>query len=278
MGVELVVLDFDGTLTRVDEEAVPFVDGYKNDLAQDLGIGRAELEERWAKSASVVDGDPTNHGWKINGTIVAPAYSDPLLHSMPVAEGLLDEAGLYLGEEDRQGVLTKYFQSNYGKLGISFKDDTDEFLSALRKMFDVCIVTNSGTDGVTRKVRQLPTDHSEVPIHGDAKKHILHPEWDDVPESVQREGYGRPLFLRRKQYWNILSGIMNEREVHPENVAVVGDVYELDLLLPEHKGMSVVLTPRESTPKWEVEAVRTSSVGYVGGTLMEVLTHLESRR
>ncbi len=273
MVLKVVVLDFDGTLTNVDEEAVPFVDGYKNDVAKDLGLSREALEEKWASAASKIDADPSNHGWKSEGRIVAPAYADPLVHSRAVAGLLLDETHVY-DERVREDVLNRYFQSNYGRLGVSFKDGADEFLSRIKDAFGVHIVTNSGTDGVRRKVSQLPSDHTEIPIHGDAKKYILNPDWEQIPDSIQRQGYGRPLFLRRQMYWQVLSGIMKERGVLADEVAVVGDIYELDLLLPEHKWMHIVLTPRGSTPSFEVEAVRSSPLGYVARNLDEVADYL----
>jgi len=276
MGIELVVLDFDGTLTDVDKEAVSFVDGYKNDLVKDLGIRRFKLEDLWNEAESIVDNNQASYGWKVDGKIVAPAYADPFIHSDSVAAVLMDKAGMYLTEEERQAALGRYFQSNYEKTTTVFKKETDKFLSAIKKKFEVFIVTNSRTHMVTRKIKQLPTDHSGIPVLGSAKKYLLSPEWKEVPESVEKEGFGRPLFLRRQQYWNVLSGIMSEQGARPENVAVVGDIYELDLLLPEHKGMNIILTTRESTPKFEVEAVRTSSLGYAAKTLTEVLAHLES--
>ena len=54
MGVELVVLDFDGNLTEVDIEAIPFVKGYKTDLAKILNTDAKQLESRWNEAKSVI--------------------------------------------------------------------------------------------------------------------------------------------------------------------------------------------------------------------------------
>lgn len=40
-------------------------------------------------------------------------------------------------------------------MGTVFKDGADDFLRGLRAKFDVCIVTNSGTSGVTKKIIKL---------------------------------------------------------------------------------------------------------------------------
>lgn len=278
MGVELIVLDFDGTLTEVDKEAVPFVEGYKKDLAERLHVDREQLEARWDKEKLVIESNPSQYGWLMNGRIVAPAYADPLIMSRTIAGLLLREREDFRDENLRNEVLDALFKGNYGKLGVAFKEEADEFLTALKGKFLTYIVTNSGTDGVQKKVQQLTTDHSDIPIRGDAKKYVLVPEWMDVPEQVERDGFGRPLFLQRQKYWNVLSQIIEERGISAEQVAVVGDIYELDLILPEHKGMNIVLTPRDSTPDFEVQAVASSPRGYVARDLGKALEHLGSLR
>ncbi len=278
MGVKLVVLDFDGTLTDVDKEAVPFVEGYKTNLAERLNVGRRQLEPQWREAEATIESNPSQYGWLMNGKIVAPAYADPLIMSRTIAGLLLKETGSFRDESSRDEVLDALFKENYGKLGIAFKDEADRFLTELKCQFGTYVVTNSGTDGVSRKVKQLPTDHADIPIRGDAKKYVLVPEWIDVPESVERDGFGRLLFLQRQKYWNVFAEIMREGDYTPEQVAVVGDIYELDLLLPEHKGMNIVLTPRDSTPDFEVQAVASSPRGYVARDLGKALEHLESLR
>ena len=273
MGVELIVLDFDGTLTEVDKEAVPFVEGYKSSLANRLGISIGKLESKWSDAELAIGLNPSQYGWLMNGRIVAPAYADPLVMSRTIAGLLLKDTEQ--DESKRNEVLDALFKENYGKMGAVFKEGADGFLTQLKTQFGVYIVTNSGTEGVAKKVQQLPTNHTEIPIRGDAKKYVLVPEWTEVPENVNGDGFGRPLFLRRQKYWNVLLEIMREKGYAPEQVAVVGDIYELDLLLPEHKGMHVVLTPRSNTPDFEVRAVDSSPRGYVAQDLGKALEHLE---
>lgn len=275
MKIELVILDFDGTLTDIDKEAVSFVDSYKTDLAERLCINKELLESKWDQAKLTIESNPSRHGWRMDGKIIAPAYADPLVMSTTIADLLIQETGRFT-DDSRGKVLDSLFKDNYCKLGIAFKDEADRFLVALKNRFSTYIVTNSGTEGVSKKVQKLPTDHTDIPIKGDAKKYILVPEWKDVPEQVERMGFNRPLFLRRQKYWDVLSNVMEERGVSAGQVAVVGDIYELDLLLPEYKGMNVVLTPRNNTPDFEVQTVSSSQKGYVARNLEEVLGHLES--
>lgn len=276
MGVCLIVLDFDGTLTEIDKEAVPFVEGYKVDLAERLGIDKKRMETRWEEKKTLIGSNLSQYGWLMDRKIVAPAYADPLIMSRTIAELLLKEPEFSADESSRNEILDALFKRNYGKSSIAFKDDADRFLTELKNNFWVYIVTNSGTEGVSKKIQQLPADHTDVPIRGDAKKYVLVPEWRDVPEQVEKEGFGRPLFLQRERYWNVLSHIMEERRLSAEQVAVVGDIYELDLLLPEYKRMNIVLTPRDSTPDFEVHAVTSSPRGYVARNLAKASEYLKS--
>ncbi len=276
MGIELVVLDFDGTVTEVDKEATSAVDGWRTDIGNELELSTSEIEKEWLGAQIRIEAEPAKYGWVMGNKIVAPAYADPLVMARTISELLFDQFGVYLDRPERENILqNRFFKDNYAKTGTVFKNGADHFLKEVCNKFDVCIVTNSGTGSVVKKIAQLPTKYPTIPIHGDAKKYILDLEWKEVPESVERAGYGRSLFLQRRMYAVVLSGLMADRELKPEQVAVVGDIYELDLLLPEHQGMQIVLTPRESTPAFEVEAVRTCPRGYAARNLPEVLEHLK---
>src|SRR3989338_5962805 len=117
------------------------------------------------------------------------------------------------------------------------------------------VVTNSETDAVQGKINLLGTDVSRITVLGGAKKYVLDDEWTALPESLEEPGFGRPLYLRRRNYADILSRVMKEKGVAPEQVLVAGDIYELDLLLPQHLGMHIALLPRERTPFYEQQAV-----------------------
>jgi len=278
MGIELVVLDFDGTITDIDKEAVPAVIGWKKDAGKELGFTDEEIQRRWANAESKIKSNPQNYGWVKSNKIIAPACADPLVMATVTTQVLFDEESKYLDEHKRDEVSYKIFKNNYKKSKTVFKEGAKQFLSELKNQFHVYIVTNSASSEVSKKVQKLSNDHTNIPIYGEAGKYILHPDWTDVPESVERKGFGRPLFLRRKQYWNVIKNIMKEKGVSPDKVAVVGDIYELDLLLPEYKGMRVVLTPQPTAADFELAAVKSYSKGYIAESLRNVLEHLKSHR
>lgn len=275
MGIEIVILDFDGTLTDIDKEAVLAIESWKRDVGEDLGLTSEEVQKRWVSVESKIKADSKNYGWSKNGKIVASACADPFVMATVTSQMLFDEEGRHLDTSERDDLLYKFFINGYEKTNTVFKSDADKFLLDLKEKFSVYIVTNSDASKVSAKIQQLPSNHSAIPIYGNAKKFNLHPDWEEVPESVERKGFGRPLFLRRKQYGGILQTIMEEKGVLPNQIAVVGDIYELDLLLPEHMGMSIILTPRDSTADFELATVSSYSKGYVAENLEKVIGHLD---
>lgn len=274
MGLELVILDFDGTLTDIEKEAVTFVEGYKGDVTRVLGISKLELEIEWAAAQSRIQQNLSRYGMVIDGRIVAPAYGDPILMAETIVGILLDNRSLHTDERDRIRLLQQLYQDNYARMLTFFREDTDEFLTTLKSQFNIVIVTNSNSDKVSRKLQNLP-NHANIPIYGNAQKYWINPNWTAVPESVKRPSFDRPLYLRRQQYWNVLQGIMKKRKLMPRQVLVLGDIYEMDLLLPEHIGVKIVYLAKQSSPRFEIQAIPLPPSGYVAYSLEDVLRHLQ---
>ncbi|MBN1377138.1 hypothetical protein JW949_02255 [Candidatus Woesearchaeota archaeon] len=276
MNIESVVLDFDGTITDVDKESVPVVEGWKEDVGKELCFTNKEIQKRWNNAEIKIRDNPKKYGWIRGGKIIAPACADPLVMATVVTQVLFDEEKKYMDLNEREELIQKrFFIKNYEKAITVFKEGTDDFLSELKKMFNVYIVTNSDTSKVSEKIKEILTNHSSIPIYGNAKKYNLNLDWKEVPESIEREGFGRPLFLQREQYWNVLQKIMQENNIESEQMAVVGDIYELDLLLPEYKEMVTILTPRDTTADFELKAVNSYSKGYVTKNLVDVIKYLK---
>src|SRR3990167_1702349 len=57
-------LDFDGTVTDVEREALPYSVGYKQDIVQHLGVSEGELEGMWTKAAGEIQASPGKFGWR----------------------------------------------------------------------------------------------------------------------------------------------------------------------------------------------------------------------
>src|SRR5688500_6646506 len=115
---EVLVLDFDGTMTDAEAEGRPFREGYLEDLC--LLVGRPLRDPEVLAIADEVDAEllaaPASHPFLWMGRAVAPATVDPYLRMVPIAHRILDrfecmpspvERGRLLGS-----VLYKY---NYAK-------------------------------------------------------------------------------------------------------------------------------------------------------------------
>lgn len=263
--LELLVLDFDGTFTRVDDEAVPFLVEYRAGLASVLG---APIEEDWERARRVIEADPDRYGWEHEGRIVAPSHADPYVLATTIAQLLLRERGL-----DR-GVTEQLYRESYAKAATVFRDDARVVVeAALARRVPVVVVTNSRTTEVEKKIARLEARGSErLTVLGDACKWMLteperpDPRFDAVPEELRVDGLGRPILLRRGRYFDALASVWQRTGTTPAGTLVCGDIYELDLALPAVLGARVHMVGRPSTPSYERAAVARA-----GGTFS---THL----
>ena len=272
MPIKLVATDFDGTVTNVDEEAIPYVELCKQDIAENyLHIDMNDLEKQWSEKQKIIEQNPSKYGWRVNEKIVAPAYADPIILSRVIGDLFLN--CIEMKEPKRNEILDSLFHKYYSEMGISFKNNASEYLDFIARKFDGRIITNSGTTNVLRKLERI--DYNGKPPIGDAKKYIITDDWNEVSESIEKPGLKRPIYLRRKMYWDVIQQIMKETEIKPDEICVVGDIYELDLALPEQKEMRIILTPRPSTPQFEIDWVKSCPRGYIANNLEEVMSYLE---
>ncbi|HEY8430887.1 MAG TPA: hypothetical protein VIL20_21055 [Sandaracinaceae bacterium] len=252
--LELLVLDFDGTFTRVDDEAAPFLVAYRAGLAAVLG---EPVDEAWERARRTIEADPDRYGWEHEGRIVAPAHADPYILATTIAQLLLAERGL-----DRT-VTERLYREAYAKAGIAFRHDAREVVeAALDTGVPVFVVTNSRTTDVVAKIARLEARGSErLVVRGDACKWMItaasraDPRFDALPDEQHVPGLRRPILLKRGRYFDTLATLWAETGASPEGTLVCGDIYELDLALPAALGARVHMVGRPSTPEYERAAV-----------------------
>ena len=289
MGERLIIFDFDGTLTDAEAEGAPFRDGYLQDISTLVGAPQADLEAEAQHFEAEVAAAPERYGWLFGGAIVAPATVDPYLRMMPVARALLDRHQRLMDPADRErvldGLLYKY---NYQKTKTVFRDGAAALLKAClaspRTM--TAVVTNSHTDAVQKKLALLDQESASLPgpriatlierVFGRAQKYVLDDDFTALPRSTQLPGLERPVFLRRRRYYEVLEARRAEAGVAWEQVWVIGDIFELDLSLPLELGARVSLVVNDFTPSWERAHLsghpRASLVGSLEALSAELLT------
>ena len=122
-----------------------------------------------------------------------------------------------------------------------------EFLTLLHEESNLTIVTNSRTTNVLKKLAILfDTENHGLRIVGNARKYVVdnRGNWG-VDQTMSLPGLPRPVYLRRSLYNTVI------KEVKPNKV--FGDIFELDLALPEAKGVHTILITSSNTPKWDGE-------------------------
>ncbi len=250
MTIRTVVLDFDGTCTDVEREARGFLTAYKADLARTLG--RDDLDEAWRATERRILADPARHGMRIGGHLVAPPV-DPYL--LATAVSTLLEPELDDAETER------LFKENYRFTTTAFKPEARTVVESFANS-DVhfVVVTNSDPDTVGRKLDELaPLGRETIRLHGDARKflvadpveHVGSARFEGVPDDWHLDGWARPIHPRRGHYFDALESIWLESGSTPEQTLVVGDVFELDLMLPALLGCRVHLASGKRTLPYE---------------------------
>ncbi|MEZ4648026.1 MAG: HAD family hydrolase [Candidatus Eisenbacteria bacterium] len=285
MPIRCVILDFDGTFTDVDAEAEPFVEAYRSDLADLLG---RDVEAAWAEAHAVVAQAPHEHGWKEGGRIVAPALADPYILCTVLGRLVLDRFGAAKDESLRSEILQLFYRRGYPKTKHAFRPHATEVIDALLAEFPgrVFVVTNSNPDTVRGKLNALSAGLSDrLPVEGNARKFLLASleageEGAEEFASLPAERWvdtlpGRPILVKRGYYFRILRMLLTGADVSPDECLVCGDIYELDLGLPEAMGCSVHLMTRPSTPGYELDAAKALGArGGVGDDLRSILARI----
>jgi len=279
MSVECIVLDFDGTFTLVDREAVPFVEGFVAGLRELVG---GDVAARWDETAARVKADPDRYGWEHGGTIVAPSHADPYILATTVGQILLTEAGVE-SRAERTERLQALYQDNYTRALTVFRPDAKNVIETIvATSTPVYVVTNSRTEHVEAKLDQLaPRGRSQITVRGDARKFVLtdpvggDEAWARVPEQRELPGLSRPIHLRRGAYYEQLRRIWAETGTDAAGTLVCGDIFELDLALPAELGSRVHLVARPDTPEYERRAARARIGGSVSQELSGLLEVLE---
>jgi FMN phosphatase YigB (HAD superfamily) len=269
----IAILDFDGTLTEVEKEGAAFVRAYMHGLGALLKT--KDIERLWAEAETERASRPEDFAWNNNGFLVAPA-SDPYIRSQAVLDLILDKLGLIPDFGERTRVKDRLFEDSYKQSFRhnrenninAFKKGVNEFLEELIDRMRVVIVTNSRTDAVQAKLEQLnPSILDKVALEGNARKNVINPSWEFVPEGQTVEGLDRLVLLRRKMYLDVLLKISNEFNVPIGSMKFLGDIYDLDLVLPQHLGASTALITREHTFSYETRIARNVVHDFEGARL-----------
>ena len=261
--IDCVILDFDGTFTDVQQEAAPFERVYLQNLNDLLA---RDVSDLWREEQAAILSRPADFGWEFAGQKVAPATADPYLLATATAIRIFDTLGVLRHLELRTEITQVLYREAYKHTVDVFRPDARQVLEHIvnsgRKTF---VVTNSDTEIVKRKLRGLAARGSErVTVVGNARKYMItdadpmDERFLSVPPERKVDGLPRSVLLRRGRYYEALRNLWASTGTTPERTLVCGDIYELDLALPDALGSSIHLVLRRNALDYERNAIQAA--------------------
>ncbi|MBM4342932.1 MAG: HAD family hydrolase [Deltaproteobacteria bacterium] len=279
MTTRLVILDFDGTFTDSEAEGAPFAERYPDLLAAAIGMDAAAFAPFFALGLQDVAAQSPELGWRINGVDAAPADADPYIRCSMAAHCAFDRMGAQSDAVARGKLLADAYQAAYKHSAIVFRSGAREALQALLdRGLAVVVVTNSSTAHVQHKIDQLGLrPDTPVQVFGNAMKFWVDagdagdPRFDSLPDRETSDQLRRPVWLRRNRYFARIAELLAQHRADATQLAVCGDIYELDLALPRAMGAKVALMRRQNTYGFETELVgRAGDRGIVLDDLLQL--------
>jgi hypothetical protein len=243
-----IASDFDGLMTDLTGTTEKYEHSFNQQMAQYLGMNFTEYQEVFTQKTNEIRQFPEEYEWDIGNGRVAPACADPFMLHNVATELTLKEIGKIVPIEIRM----KYFKDFYCLVESPFREGARNYIEVLAENRRFVFVTNSETNAVKEKLNVLIGEEkaNEIEVIGQAKKIIIDNEWTStpkVPQTTQLEGFPKPIFLWRGKYKTAL----DKTFVQQENGYVIGDVYELDLALPDYLDLNTILLTSSFTPQWE---------------------------
>lgn len=249
-----LVLDFDGTCTRVEQAAGAYLDAYRAGLAKHLPV----TEECWATALDRVRSLSPRIGWSIAGTPSAPAAADPYILAYEAAHHLLRQAGTH------DDVPASVHTAAYIACPAPWREDARSVFEAMiGKGIEIWFVSNSGTAYIEGRLQEIfqPGDplRVSVKVQSDAGKFkVCELPWENDPllHAAARDLFGRispafpsaelgrPIYLRRGSYFRALSRVLGGDFESLRSTLFCGDIWELDLAMPRQLGARVHLLER----------------------------------
>lgn len=283
----LVVFDFDGTCTDAEEEGKGFVAAVIATLSLLTSRLESTIRALYDEIEQQILAEPSKYDWVIDGIAVCPGTLDPYLRSSHVARKLLANLGYSEADVIKiMRIVGERFNDHYTQGGIAIRPGIPDLLRDIKAEpnLALAIVTNSNTRAVWGKLIKAfwPTsfDFTTIRVVGGAKKYVIGdasivPEseipremmegFGNVPETLNIKGLHRPVQLRRPYYYGTINKLCIEAGVSQENVTVIGDVVEMDLILPHALGSRFGCAVNSHTPDYEL--------AYIGRYPMGALLH-----
>ncbi len=256
MHKELVILDFDGTFTRLEAEREHFEEQFFDRVRRKALLTTTEFEQLLEEQRKILRQAPHLHGWVHEGILVA-GLVDQYIEMNVLGNMVFSAVGILGVWEDRFREIQSYFHEITRTLVSEFKSGAKEvFLEIMRAYPDTSyVVSNSRTEIVQKKLHELLGSSGALFVkraEGSAKKYVVNPQFTDIdPEIAWIPGLDRPIHLRRQVYYEVINRLCNLHIIRWEDVWVFGDIAELDIMMPFMLGATVGLMDHKWVPEYE---------------------------
>lgn len=277
-----LVLDFDGTCTRVERIADAYLEAYRTGLGAYLEVS----EDDWHAALRAVRSMSPRIGWTVAGSPSAPAAADPYILAYEAAHFLRRRAG-----SDADIPVAVHAEA-YAACPAAWRKDARTVLEAVASTgAEIWFVSNSGTAYIESRLNELlgPGDplRSAIKVQSDAGKfRICELPWEEdalldpaardlfahIPPAVPSAELDRPIYLRRGSYFHALSRVFAGDFTALSATLFCGDIWELDLAMPRQLGARVHLLDRAApfeTCDYERHLVLSEAPWARGGVELE---------
>lgn len=291
MPIRHVVLDFDGTCTKVEDIAAAYVDAciamFEREVEPDTrAVFEEKLREVEARSPVLAWEFAVPPAAMTHAAPSAPAYADPYIAVGEAVKLVLAARGI------QKPVPDLHTPSN-DAAEAPWRDETIEVLAEIaRRDISIHFVSNSRSTKIAHRLDVLlagePALRSKIGVLGDAGKFVVR-DAKNLPSTAFEEAFfaipaaapalvegKRPIYLRRGGYYEALAKIWSSPK-DAESTLVCGDIWELDLAMPAHLGAQVHLverTGRHTTYDYEKKLVEGLGARATFGSLRSVLDRL----
>lgn len=280
-----VIIDFDGTLTREEDQASALAEKSLTTLAREiLHATKQELTQAYAATRASLLSEPHAYWWEVNGLIASYCDEGAFILNTTTLQVMLRANPAYCEAVTAAFPKTEYgpvvdvtnrlFHRHTAELPPAFRPGAGDVLAALMRApnRDPVILTNSLGDKVSRHLATLDLPDG-VAVLGDTRQYAMDPDWrrrfhhpslGDI--QIWPVSDTRQVDLRRPAYCRALHQAL---EQEPQ-IVVVADTFSLPGALPLMMDLPFFLLRTTYTPDWCMDAVRSHPRGRVLDDLVEL--------
>ncbi|MFQ5398230.1 MAG: hypothetical protein ACE5E7_01380 [Anaerolineae bacterium] len=286
-----IIIDFDGTLTAEEQQALPLSEQSLDTLAREIiKAPRAQLAADYRATRTRLLAAPHKYWWEVNGLIASYCNEGAFILNTTTIQVMLRQNEAYVRaveaffpevEYDPVVDCSNYlFHRHTAELPPAFRPAARDVLNGLlhHPRWTPIILTNSLGDKVTRLLKSLELD-DDVAVLGDTRQYEMDPTWGYHfhhptlgPVQVWPVTAQYRVDLRRPAYYRALVQTADEGG----QLVVVADTFSLPGALPLIMGIPFFLLRTSYTPAWCAEVVAAHPHGRVLDDLTELPAALDA--